>query len=142
MNLDNELDDEDITIKKFLLPNIETLICSLHCLFQSCNVTKRKLVKYPRETELRIFKLLSKYIKDPLQARKFIDNLLPFLGKKAQNYDACVEALQVIRDIILVSGSETSPKILNVVSSLLISVGLDICLVIYGILGVLAETDP
>ena len=45
----------------------------------------RKLVKYPGETELRIFKLLSKYIKDPLQARKFIDNLLPFLGKKAQN---------------------------------------------------------
>ena len=43
----------------------------------------RKLVKYPGETELRIFKLLSKYIKDPLQARKFIDNLLPFLGKKA-----------------------------------------------------------
>ncbi|WKA06820.1 hypothetical protein VitviT2T_024701, partial [Vitis vinifera] len=83
LNLDNELDDEDITIKKFLLPNIETLICSLHCLFQSCNVTKRKLVKYPRETELRIFKLFSKYIKDPLQARKFIDNLLPFLGKKA-----------------------------------------------------------
>lgn len=44
----------------------------------------RKLVKYPGETELRIFKLLSKYIKNTLQARKFIDNLLPFLGKRAQ----------------------------------------------------------
>ncbi|CBI17281.3 unnamed protein product, partial [Vitis vinifera] len=142
LNLDSELDDEDVTIKKVLLPNIETLICSLHCLFQSCNATKRKLVKYPGETELRIFKLLSKYIKDPLQARKFIDNLLPFLGKKAQNSDACVEALQVIRDIIPVSGSETSPKILNAVSPLLISAGLDMRLAICDLLGVLAETDP
>ena len=41
LNLDSELDDEDVTIKKVLLPNIETLICSLHCLFQSCNATKR-----------------------------------------------------------------------------------------------------
>ena len=93
MNLDSELDDEDITIKNVLLPNIETLICSLHCLFQSCNATKRKLVKYHGETEPKIFKLLLKYIKDPLQVRIFIDNLFPFLGKKAQNSDACVEAL-------------------------------------------------
>ena len=142
MNLDSELDDEDITIKNVLLPNIETLIRSLHCLFQSCNATKRILVKYPGETELRIFKLLSKYIKDPLQARKFIDNLLPFLGKKAQNSDACLEALQVIRDIIPVSRSETSPKILNVVSPLLISAGLDMRLTICDLLGVLAETNP
>ena len=77
-----------------------------------------------------------------MQARKFIDDLLPFLGKKAQNSDACVEALQLIRDIIPVSVSETSPKILNVVSSLLISAGLDIRLVICGLLGDLAETDP
>lgn len=41
LNLDSELDGEDSTIKKVLLPNIETLICSLHCLFQSCNATKR-----------------------------------------------------------------------------------------------------
>ena len=66
----------------------------------------------------------------------------PFLGKKAQNSDACVEALQLIRDIIPVSGGETSPKILNVVSPLLISAGLDIHLVICGLLGDLAETDP
>ena len=77
-----------------------------------------------------------------MQARKFIDYLLPFLGKKAQNSDACVEALQLIRDIIPVSVSETSPKILNVISSQLISAGLDIRLVICGLLGDLAETDP
>ena len=56
--------------------------------------------------------------------------------------DACVEALQVIRDIIPVSGSETSPKILNAVSPLLISAGLDMRLAICDLLGVLAKTDP
>ena len=53
-----------------------------------------------------------------------------------------MEALQVIRDIIPVSGSETSPKILNAVSPLLISAGLDMRLAICDLLGVLAETDP
>ena len=77
-----------------------------------------------------------------MQTRKFVDNLLPFLGKKAQNSDACVESLQIIRDAIPVSESETSPRILNVISPLLISAGLDIRLVICGLLGVLAETDP
>ena len=53
-----------------------------------------------------------------------------------------MEALQVIRDIIPVSGSETSPKILNAVSPLLISAGLDMRLAICDLLGVLAKTDP
>ncbi|KAH9659578.1 hypothetical protein KPL70_023897 [Citrus sinensis] len=35
LNLDNELDDEDSAIKTVLLPNLETLIFSLHHLFQS-----------------------------------------------------------------------------------------------------------
>lgn len=45
----------------------------------------RKLVKYPGERDIRIFKLLSKYIKDPLLARKFVDILLPFIAKKTKN---------------------------------------------------------
>lgn len=56
--------------------------------------------------------------------------------------DACVEALQVIRDIIPVSGSATSPRILNAVSPLLISAGLDVRLAVCDLIGVLAETDP
>lgn len=45
----------------------------------------RKLVKCPGERELRIFKLLSKYIKDPLLATKFVDILVPFITKRAKN---------------------------------------------------------
>lgn len=44
----------------------------------------RKLVKCPGERDIRIFKLLSKYIKDPLLARKFVDVLLPFIAKRAK----------------------------------------------------------
>ncbi|XP_035546350.1 U3 small nucleolar RNA-associated protein 20-like isoform X4 [Juglans regia] len=44
----------------------------------------QKLVKCPGERDIRIFKLLSKYIKDPLLARKFVDVLLPFVAKKAK----------------------------------------------------------
>jgi U3 small nucleolar RNA-associated protein 20 len=60
----------------------------------------RKLVKCPGEREIRIFKLLSKYIKDPLLlskyikdpllatkfvATKFVDILVPFIRKRAKN---------------------------------------------------------
>lgn len=41
----------------------------------------RKLVKYSGETVIRILQLLSQYIKDPLEAGKFLDILLPFLAK-------------------------------------------------------------
>ena len=44
----------------------------------------RKLVRCPGNTEIRIFKLLSKYIADPLLAKKFVDILLPFLSKRVQ----------------------------------------------------------
>ena len=35
LNLDSELNDEEDATKRVLLPNLEALICSLHCLFQS-----------------------------------------------------------------------------------------------------------
>lgn len=35
------------------------------------------------KTELRILKLLAKYIKDPMAAMKFVDIMLPFLAKRA-----------------------------------------------------------
>lgn len=45
----------------------------------------RKFVKYFGETVIRILKLLSKCIKDPISsgetARKFVNMLLPFLAK-------------------------------------------------------------
>jgi hypothetical protein len=54
----------------------------LYDLLLFCN---RKLVKCPGEREIRIFKLLSKYIKDPLLATKFVDILVPFITERAKN---------------------------------------------------------
>lgn len=45
----------------------------------------RKLLKHPGETEVRIFKILPKYINDALPARKFVDILLPVLANGAQD---------------------------------------------------------
>ncbi|KAB1216916.1 hypothetical protein CJ030_MR4G016071 [Morella rubra] len=141
LNLDSEWGDEDGTIKRILLPNLETLICSLHCLFQSDSATKRKLLKCPGERDIRIFQLLSKYVKDPLLARKFVDILLPFISRRAKNFDLCSEAVQVIRDIVPVLGSDSTKEILVAVSPLLASVELEMRLAICNLLDSLAEAD-
>lgn len=141
LNLDSELDHEDNATKTVLLSNLDALICSLHGLFKFNNAARRKLVKSPGERELNIFKLLSKYIKDPSSASKFVDIMLPMLIKDAQNSDACVEALQAIRHIIPVLGTESTTEILNAVSPLLISVGLDVRMSICDLLDALAGSD-
>lgn len=43
------------------------------------------MVKSSGEVEIRIFELLSKYVRDPLLARKFLDILLPFLENEVNN---------------------------------------------------------
>lgn len=45
----------------------------------------RKSTIWPGQRELRIFKLLVKYIRDPVSADYFLDILLPFLRKKDLN---------------------------------------------------------
>ncbi|KAL4289520.1 hypothetical protein GQ457_14G012480 [Hibiscus cannabinus] len=141
LDLDCELDDENSPIKSLIMPNLEALVCSLHHLFQSDKASKRKLVRCPGETEIRIFKLLSKYINDPLLAKKFVDILLPFLSKRTQGSDTCLEAIQVIQDIIPVLGNERTTEILNAVAPLLISSKLDIRVFICDLLEALARTD-
>ncbi|KAK0607559.1 hypothetical protein LWI29_016732 [Acer saccharum] len=127
----NLLAHEYVDVKRLLLPNLEALICSLHCCFQSA--TKRKLVKSSGEAEIKIFEVLSKYIKDPLQAKTFVEILLPFLEKGVKD--------SVLRDIIPVAGTESTKKILSVVSPLLVSVELDMRLCICDLLEALAEAD-
>ncbi|KAJ4967931.1 hypothetical protein NE237_014632 [Protea cynaroides] len=143
LDLDNDLDDnEDCSVKRVLLPNLEALVVSLRHLFQCHNGTGRRLFKCPGKRELRIFKLLSKYIKDPLTARPFLDILLPFLARKTQKYDEYVEGLEVIRRISPVLGSETTGKILNAISSLLIYARVDVRLSICDLLDCLSVNDP
>ncbi|XP_059666315.1 uncharacterized protein LOC132312087 [Cornus florida] len=141
LELDSELDTENNIVRGIVLLNLDTLVCSLHCLFKCDNVKKRKLVKCPGERELSIFKLLSKYIGDPSAATKFVDILLPFLAKRAQNSEAQAEVLQVIRNIVPVLGNENTAKIVNAVSPLLISAGLDVRVSICDLLDTLGEND-
>ncbi|OMO92169.1 Down-regulated-in-metastasis protein [Corchorus capsularis] len=141
LELEIELDDEKSPIKSVIYSNLEALVCSLHHLFQNDSASKRKLVRCPGETEIRIFRLLSKYIKDLLLATKFVDILLPFLSKRVQSSDICLEAIQVVRDIIPVVGTGRTTDILNAVAPLLISVKLDIRVSICDLLEVLARTD-
>ncbi|KAM7486094.1 hypothetical protein LguiA_002103 [Lonicera macranthoides] len=141
LNLDSEIDNDDDAIKRVLLPNLDALVCSLHHLFTCKSATKRKLVKSPGERELIIFKLLSKYIKDPSAARKFVDILLPLLTKRLENSVASVETLQVIRHIMPLLGSESISKILNTVSPLVISGGQDVRLSICDLLDTLSGID-
>ncbi|XP_037492635.1 small subunit processome component 20 homolog [Jatropha curcas] len=142
LNLDEELDDEDTVAKKLLLPNVDKLITSLHFLFQGDGASKRKLAKNPGETHIRIFKLLSKYIQDKVQSRKFLDVLLPLLATRQKESGVCGECLQIIRDIIPVLGNERTKNVLNAISPLLISVELDVRLNICDLLDALAKTDP
>ncbi|OMO49638.1 Down-regulated-in-metastasis protein [Corchorus capsularis] len=141
LELDIELDDEKSPIKSVIYSNLEALVFSLHHLFQNDSASKRKLVRCPGETEIRIFRLLSKYIKDLLLATEFVDILLPFLSNSVQSSDICLEAIQVVRDIIPVVGTGRTTDILNAVAPLLIFVKLDIRVSICDLLEVLARTD-
>ncbi|XP_048334306.2 uncharacterized protein LOC107422300 isoform X3 [Ziziphus jujuba] len=120
--LDNELDEEESAVRKVLLPNVDALISNLQCFFLSDSAIKRKLVKSPGETELRIFNLLSKYIKDPPSARKFVDILLPFITKGVENLDVCLGAIEVVRYMIPISGKEMTRIILNAISPLFVAI--------------------
>ncbi|KAM1823011.1 hypothetical protein ACFX1X_025378 [Malus domestica] len=142
LTLDHEWGDEDSAVKRVILPNLEALIDSLHCLFQSNNAAKRKLYKHPGETEKRIFQFLPKYIEHALPARKFLDILLPVLANGAQNSDFCFEAVQVIRDMVPILGNEITNKILNAVSPLLTSTDLDKRVFICDLLEAVARADP
>lgn len=142
LNLDSELDDEDNVVKRVILPNLEALIISLHGFFQSESAIKRKLVKCPGETEMKIFKLLSKYIKDPFLARKFIDILLPFLAKGVPNSDGSRQAVEVIQGLIPVLGSEITTRVLNAISPLFVSVDRDVRSCLCDLLETVSQVDP
>ncbi|XP_060178660.1 uncharacterized protein LOC132608895 isoform X2 [Lycium barbarum] len=141
LDLDVELGDEDNPLRSLLLPHVDVLVCSLHRLFVHDGATKRKIVKYPGEKELKVFKLLSKHIKGPLAARKFLDILLPLLSKRSNDPDICVGTLQIIKDIVEPLGSESSKKIVKSVSPLVISAGLDVRTSICDVLDAVAAND-
>ncbi|KAG8377667.1 hypothetical protein BUALT_Bualt08G0056700 [Buddleja alternifolia] len=141
LKLDSELDSEDVSVKRILLPHLNVLICSLHSMFTNDNSTKRQFVKFPGKREFTIFKMLSKYVKEPLAAKTFVDILLPLLTKRHQNLDTCIEILQIIHQVVGVLGSESSRQILKSITPLLISADLAVRITICDVLDAVAVND-
>lgn len=141
LNLERELQLEKNTVREVLLSNLEALVDSLHHLFHNNPEKKRKFLKHPGETVLSVFKLLSKFIKDQSAAKKFVDILLPLACDGIKNSDVCMEALQILRDVTAVLGSESTTKILHAVSPILVSAGLVVRMSVCDLLDALAEND-
>ncbi|CAL9158827.1 unnamed protein product [Musa hybrid cultivar] len=142
LNLDNSEDhQENDSPKGILVPHLDVLIQSFHLLLQSRKV-HRKCTTWPGTSELRIFKLLVRYITDPTIAEQFVDILMPLFKKKDSSPDEALEGLHVLKGILPVVGSESSGKILEAIHPLLVSAGLELRLCICDILNRLVLIDP
>ncbi|CAL9093376.1 unnamed protein product [Musa textilis] len=141
LNLDNSEDHQETDSPKgILVPHLDVLIQSFHLLLQSRKV-HRKCTTWPGTTELRIFKLLVRYITDPTVAGQFVDILMPLFKKKDSSPDEALEGLHVLKGILPVVGSESSGKILEAIYPLLVSAGLELRLCICDILNSLVSID-
>ncbi|KAG7592924.1 Armadillo-type fold [Arabidopsis thaliana x Arabidopsis arenosa] len=141
LRLENELDEDEHMIKGFLDPYIEALINSLHSLFLG-DILKRKSVKYHGNREIMILKLLSKHIRDGSHVTKYLDVLLSFLDKSVKDSDIHREALLAIQDISLNLGTESTSRIVKILSPLLIDAENEVRLCICNLLESLAKVDP
>ncbi|XP_021745735.1 small subunit processome component 20 homolog [Chenopodium quinoa] len=141
LTVKDELGIDGYVIDDVFCSNLDGLVDSLHHLCHSFTEKKRKLLKHPGETLLRVLKLLSKFINDQSGARKFVDILLLLASDGIKNSDLCMEALQILRDIVSVLRSEANTKILKAVSPILISAERGVRSSICNLLGALAEND-
>lgn len=141
LTLDSEVGEEDSPVKKMLLSHLDVLLFSLHNLFTRDRARQRMLVQYRGDKGLVLFKLLSKYVKEPSAATKFIEILLPLLEKRPKDSDLCISVLQIIRNVVPFVGSEISEKVISSLSPLLTSVGLEIRLSICDVFNSLAQSD-
>ncbi|XP_073005480.1 uncharacterized protein [Typha latifolia] len=143
LKLDNDVDHQgNDLLKRVLEPHMEVLIQSFHDLFQSRKEFHRKFTIWPGQRELRIFKLLVKYIKDPKAAACFVDILLPFFRKKDVNSDEQLEGFLVVKEIVPILDFDATGKILSAIQPLLVTAGSDLRLCVCDILDNLASRDP
>ncbi|XP_023633717.1 U3 small nucleolar RNA-associated protein 20 isoform X2 [Capsella rubella] len=139
--LENEFGEDDNMISGFLDPYIDALINSLHSLFIG-DILKRKSVKYHGEREIKILKLLSKRMRDRSNVMmKYLDVLLSFLDRSVKDSDIRHEALLAIQDIIPSLGIESTNKIINIISPLLVDAERDVRLCICNLLESIAKID-
>ncbi|PKA51950.1 hypothetical protein AXF42_Ash008179 [Apostasia shenzhenica] len=146
LNLDSYPDHQDVTsIEMLFYPHLEVLIHSFHGLFQLRQDAHRKSTTLPRKMELRIFKMIMKYINNPLIAAQFLDILLPLFKQKGLENDDCLEALHVLKGIlqnINEAGNKTSGKILKAIHPILATAALDVRRCICDIISGLSLIDP
>ncbi|KAL7121582.1 hypothetical protein ACP275_02G190700 [Erythranthe tilingii] len=141
LKLDSELGSEDIGVRIVSPSHLDVLITNLHSFFTNYKATKRQLVNFPGKREFTIFNLLSKYVKEPPTAKKFVDILLPLLTKRHQNFDTCVDILQIVREVVTVLESGISENIIKSITPLLISAGLPVRNSICDVLDAVAAND-
>ncbi|XP_047962279.1 small subunit processome component 20 homolog [Salvia hispanica] len=141
LKLDKALDGPDVTVKTVILPHLDKLISGLHCIFIKENATERRLLKFLEKRDITIFRLLSVYVKEPSDAKLFIDILLQFLTKERLNSDTCVHVLEIIGRVVTVLDSAISKKIWTSLSSLLISADMDVRMHTCNVLNAVASND-
>ncbi|RID46506.1 hypothetical protein BRARA_I03160 [Brassica rapa] len=140
LSLEKDMEDDDHMNKGFLNPYIDALINNLHSLFRG-DILRRKSFKYHGEREIKILKLLSKHIRDESHVMKYLNILLSFLDKRVKYSDIHREALLAIQDITSLLGSESTNKIIDTVSLLLVDAKPDVRLCICNLLESLAKID-
>ncbi|XP_031736395.1 small subunit processome component 20 homolog isoform X2 [Cucumis sativus] len=141
LSFDGELDGNDSAVRSILHPNLDSLVQSLHVLFQSGDAKKRKLIEHLNGPMIRIFKLLSKVVRDQLHAKKFVEIILPCLSQTGRSSEFYANTLQVVQNVVPILRSESTTKILKAVSPLLISVEQDLRLLVCDLINALAEVD-
>ncbi|KAJ3672155.1 hypothetical protein LUZ60_006876 [Juncus effusus] len=146
LSLDFELGEKEGSfVKEVLLPHIDVLVQSLHDLYKIRVELQRKSNKmFIEQRELRIFKMLVNYIKDPAVAGYFLDILLPIFrrkDKKERNSDEFVEGLKVVQAMVPILGFEAFNKVLGAINPLLFSAGIELRLCICEIIDGLASRD-
>ncbi|KAI0527474.1 hypothetical protein KFK09_003075 [Dendrobium nobile] len=145
LNLETDSDLENDSIKAVFYPHLEVLVKNFHELILSNEDSHRKSAIWPGKRELRIFKLIAKYVKSQSIALPFLDILLPFFKRKALDFDDCLEALHVMKGILQylpVNVEKTSGKILKSIFPILAVAGVDVQLCVCDIIDSLALIDP
>ncbi|KAF3796079.1 Small subunit processome component 20-like protein [Nymphaea thermarum] len=139
--LDEEMEHEHSVVKKILMPHLSILLSDLHGLVLRHKGTQRTIT-WPGDDQVRLLRLLLKYIDQPSLAEIFISIALQSLEKKNINSDHCVEAMHIIQEVLPLIGPGSSESVLNMIPSVLISAGPAIRLAISDILDGLSTGDP
>ncbi|KAG8051514.1 hypothetical protein GUJ93_ZPchr0001g29715 [Zizania palustris] len=127
MRLDSDLEQhEDHSVKEILVPHMDVLLHSLLDFVNYRRELHRRSGIWLGKRELRLFKLLLKYITDSSSAEHVLDLIVPFFNKKDLNPDECLEVLRVVRGILPNLRRGISVKILNALNPLLATVGLEL----------------